>query len=85
MWMLNRKTRYKIIRKLIYAASPEIIEKLVSDSNIEYDKENDNAEIRRKELLDYLDEMHICWNENNIDMTDRQYIEVIDSSNKHKR
>ena len=85
MWMLNRKTRYKIIRKLIYATSAEIIEKLVSDSNIEYDKENDNAEIRRKELLDYLDEMHICWNENNIDMTDRQYIEVIESSNKHKR
>ncbi len=85
MWMLNRKTRYKIIRKLIYSASPEIIEKLVSDSNIEYDKENDNAEIRRKELLDYLDEMHICWNENNIDMTDRQYIEVINSSNKRKR
>ena len=83
MWKMNRQTRYTIIRELISIANPEIIESLVTGSNLGYNHENDNIEIRREQLLDYLDEMHACWNEHNIDVTDRQYIKVMNDSSKH--
>ena len=47
MWKMNRQTRYTIIRELISIANPEIIESLVTGSNLGYNHENANIEIRR--------------------------------------
>ena len=63
---------------ILYCLSNSVI-----SSGFEYDPADDNIEIRRKQLLDYLDEMNICWKENNIDMTDRQYIKIINKNYKH--
>ena len=76
MWMLNRQTRYEIIRELVSSASPELIGKLVTSFGFD-DESIDDIENRRKQLLEYLDEMQICWNDHNIDMTDKQYIKVV--------
>lgn len=85
MWTLNRQTRYEMIKELITKASPEIIEELVITFGIKYYQVNDDIEIRRKQLLDYLDEMNTCWRENYTDLTDRQFIKVTEKSNEHKR
>ena len=77
MWMLNRKQRYEIIKEIISNADPEIIKQMIISSDIKDDSIDINVEYRRKELLSYLDEMNKCWNENYIDMTDRQYIKVL--------
>lgn len=84
MWVLNRKTRYEIIKNLIVTASPEMIEELIITFGFKYYQANDDIETRKKQLLDYLEEMNTCWNEKYIDMTDRQFIKVVDS-NEHKR
>ena len=76
MYMLNRQTRYEIIKELIIHASDKRIKKLVEYKGFESEN-TDDIEFRRQELLHYLDEMHTCWNENNIDMIDRQYLKVI--------
>ncbi len=62
MYMLNRKQRYELIKKLI------------TDTNIPNDLKYGDI---KKQLLEYLDEMHICWNKNYFDMTDKQYIKII--------
>lgn len=78
MWMTNRKTRYEVIKKLIEKASPELIDELVKDSDFAgYDK-SDDPEYRRSELQSFLDEMNEEWNKYNIDVTDRQYIQIVD-------
>ncbi len=76
MWTLNRQTRYEMIKKLIINASPEMLEELVITLGFEYYQVNDDIEIRRKQLLDYLEEMNTCWKENYTDMTDRQFMRV---------
>lgn len=74
MYSLNRKTRYEIIKDLIVNSSNEEINKLV---NKYFGEESiDNVEIRKKELLIYLNEMNEFWNQKNIDITDRQYIKI---------
>ena len=77
MWVLNRKTRYEIMKSIISSLDPELIRELV----ISYGFDDNNIEFRRKQLLDYLDEMQRCFNEHNIDLTDRQYIKVIKKNN----
>ncbi len=74
MYSLNRKTRYEIIKDLIFNSSNEEINKLVN----KYfgDESINNVEIRKKELLIYLNEMHLFWNEKNIDVIDRQNIKI---------
>lgn len=74
MYSLNRKTRYEIIKDLIVNSSNEEINKLVN----KYfgDESIDNVEIRKKELLIYLNEMNEFWNQKNIDITDRQYVKI---------
>ena len=78
--MLNRKTRYEIIREIILKANPETIMELINKSGFKDDSNNQDIEYRRQELLSYLDEMHKCWNENYTDMTDRQYIKILDNN-----
>ena len=73
MGILNRKTRYEIIKTLIETANPGLIHSLVLEYGFD-DSTIDDIEKRRKQLLDYLDEMEICWNDHFIDMIDRQYI-----------
>ena len=77
MWVLNRKTRYEIMKSIISSLDPELIRELV----ISYGFDDNDVELRRKQLLDYLDEMQRCFNEHNIDLTDRQYIKVIKKNN----
>ena len=84
MWMLNRQKRYEIIRELIKRANPDVIEKLVIATGIEYDKNDDDIEYRREELLNHLDEMKAYWDKDNIDLIDKQYINIIED-NKHTR
>jgi hypothetical protein len=67
--MLNRKQRYELIKKII------------TDTNIPNDPKYGDI---KKQLLEYLDEMHICWNENYFDMTDRQYIKIITNDDEKK-
>ena len=74
MYSLNRKTRYEIIKDLIINSCNEEINKLV---NKYFGEESiDNVEIRKKELLIYLNEMNEFWNQKNIDITDRQYVKI---------
>ena len=75
--MLNRNNRYEIIRELIKNSSPETINELVINSGFKGYSEDDDIEYRRNELLSYLDEMNEEWNNNHIDLIDRQYITVI--------
>jgi len=77
MYMLNRKTRYEIIRKMIVNADPETIMRLIAESGFKDDSNSQDIEYHRKALLSYLDEMNKCWNENYVDMTDRQYIKIL--------
>ena len=76
--MLNRKTRYEIIREMIINADAETIMRLIEKTEFKDNSNNQNIEYRRQELLSYLDEMHKCWNDNFLDMTDRQYIKVLE-------
>ena len=78
MYMLNRKTIYEIIRELIINADAETIMELINNSGFKDDSNNQNIEYRRQELLSYLDEMNKCWNERYLDMTDRQYIKILE-------
>lgn len=82
MWMLNRNNRYEIIKKLIKNASIEQINEIIVNFGFKCYQNNDDIEYRRKELLEYLDEMNKCWNKHNFDLTDRQYIKVVDTSNE---
>ena len=82
MWMLNRNNRYEIIKKLIKNASIEQINEIIVNFGFKCYQNNDNIEYHRKKLLEYLDEMNKCWNKHNIDLTDRQYIKVVDTSNE---
>ena len=84
MMLLNRQTRYEIIKRLISMANPELIKELASSFGF-VDESNEDIEERRKQLLDYLDEMHIYWNDNNIDLIDKQYIEIIEDPEAIKR
>lgn len=70
MWMLNRKQRYELIKRII------------TDTNLENDPKYGNI---KKQILDYLEEMHTCWNKHNIDLTDRQYITIEDTEKKSHR
>ena len=72
MWMLNRKTRYEIIKEIISNASDEYLRGIINSLGFECSDIN----YRRGELLKYLDEMNTCWNENYTDMIDRQYIKI---------
>lgn len=85
MWKLNRQTRYTIIKELINIASPEVLEELIVTYGFKCFQISDDVEVRRKELLDYLEEMNKCWNENYIDLTDRQYIKIIEIDDNHKK
>ena len=76
--MLNRKTRYEIIREMIINADAETIMRLIEKTGFKDNSNNQDIEYRRQELLSYLDEMHKCWNDNFLDMTDRQYIKVLE-------
>ena len=38
-------------------------------------------EERRAELVDYLKEMNVFWNEHNVDMTNRYQLNVVESNN----
>jgi len=78
MYMLNRKTRYEIIREMIINADAETIMRLIEKTGFKDNSNNQDIEYRRQELLSYLDEMHKCWNDNFLDMTDRQYIKVLE-------
>ena len=77
MWILNRKIRYEIMKKLINESSPERIMELVRSYGFDHDCTKMDVEYRRSQLIDYLDEMNECWNEHNIDLTDRQFIKVM--------
>ena len=70
MYVLNRKQRYELIKNIL------------TNANIEKDPKFGDI---KKQLLDYLDEMFICWNEQYIDVTDRQYIKIIDYEKKSHR
>ena len=85
MYSLNRKTRYEIIRELINKADTSTIRELVNNSGfynriinngIKLNLDYDDIEYRRKELIDYLDEMEKTWEDNYTDMTDRQFIKI---------
>lgn len=73
MYKLNRKKKYEIIKEIISDLNPRTINEVVN--KVHKDDIND-AEYRRRELLEYLDEMNIVWNEHNVDVTDRQHMEV---------
>lgn len=72
MYKINRKTKYEIIKEIIINTDIEIISKFVNE--IWEKDEIENSEERRKELLDYLEEMNNYWHEKNIDMTERQRV-----------
>ena len=76
MWKMNRKNRYEVIKEIISKASPKLIDELVSKTDFRGYNPSDDPEYRRRELLAYLEELNNYWNENNIDMTDRQYIKI---------
>ena len=76
MWKLNRKNRYKIIKEIINRTSDEQIREIINYLNVYGCQEDDSLDYRRNELLNYLDEMNDCWNSNNKDMIDRQYIKI---------
>jgi hypothetical protein len=82
--MLNRKNRYEIIKELINKASPELINELVSKVDFKGYNPSDDPEYRRMEILGYLEEMNNCWNKHNIDMTDRQYIRILNDPVEEK-
>ena len=48
MSVLNRQTRYEVIKELINIVSPEIIEKLIKYSGFKYDSTSDNIENKRE-------------------------------------
>ena len=78
MWRLNRQNRYEIIKGLVEKASPEVIDELVKGTDFRGYSPSDNPEFRRREVLEYLEEMNNYWNKYNIDVMDRQYIRIID-------
>ena len=77
MEKINRETKYEIIKKLINRADADTINKYVSELWTSDDL--GNVEDRREELLSYLTEVNEFWKEHNIDVTDRQNIEVVES------
>ena len=84
MWMLNRNSRYKIIKELIKNASVEQIKEIIINSGFTGYQKDDDLEYRRKELLSYLDEMNECWNNHYTDMIDRQYIRMEKETKKNE-
>ena len=85
MYQVNKQTRYEIIRELIKLASPELIDSLVRNSSFAGYETGDNPEYRRKELLEYLDDMNDLWKENFTDLTDKQYIRINDDQEEAKQ
>ena len=79
MKTINRKTKYEIIRNIISSANPGLIRDATSSCGIEETSIKDIEE-RRKALLDHLDEIQTYWNDNNVDMTDRQDMIVIQAT-----
>ncbi len=55
-----------------------MLEELIVTFGFRYYDVNDEIETRRKQLLDYLEEMHECWNEKYTDITDRQFMKIKD-------
>ena len=73
MLKLDRKTKYEIIKRIINNVDSDKLYNYVTDS---YGKDDlNNIEERREELVDYLNEVSSFWNEHNIDLTSRQYLE----------
>ena len=84
MWIVNKQTRYEIIRELIKKATPELIDQLVRSSNFIGYQAGDDPEYRRTELLEYLDDMNDLWKDRFTDLTDRQYIQIIEDEQKNR-
>ena len=84
MWIVNKQTRYEIIKEIIKKVPKEEIDKLVANSSFEGYDEKDNPEYRRLELLDYLDEMHKHYSEDFYDLTDKQYIQIFNETEEEK-
>lgn len=80
--MLNRNDRYLIIKELIIKSSPETIKQILI--SIKAYNEGDDIEYRRNELLNYLDEMNESWNKRYTDLTDRQFIHIIDDEKEEE-
>ena len=76
MKTINRKTKYEIIRNIISSANPGLIKDVASSYGIEETSIREIEE-RRNDLLNHLDEIQAYWNDNNIDMTDRQYVRIV--------
>ena len=75
MHIPNRKIKYEIIKKIINNASPELLKVLISYYGFEYKSVDDIKNIKQQ-LLNYLNELQIHWEEYKVDMTDRQYIKI---------
>ena len=73
---IDRETIYKIIRNIITDADDYELINTIKENGFEYASIN-NIDKKRKEILNYLDEMNTAWNEHHVDMTDRQYMKII--------
>ena len=84
MWQINRKTKYEIIKKIVNDIDPKVLNELICKSNFKGYQETDDVIYRKSEILKFLDEIYEYWCKNNIDLTDRQYIKVVDTNEKAK-
>ena len=73
---IDRKTKYEIIKEILNRANPLAVYNIIVE--LWDDDDPYVIEERRTELLDFLKEMNGFWNEHNIDLTDRQNLEVIE-------
>ena len=73
---LNRETKYEIIKDIINELGDCELEYYIRNIGFT-DVGQHNVNVRREEILNYLEEMNTAWNEHHVDMTDRQYMKII--------
>ena len=75
---MDRETKYEVIKKILNTANPILVYNIITELWVQDDP--DNVEDRRVELVDYLKEMNVFWNEHNVDLTSRQQVQVVESN-----
>ena len=76
---MDRETKYEVIKEVINNIDSENIYKYITRLYGEDDPAY--IEDRRVELVDYLKETNVFWNEHNVDLTSRQNLQVVESNN----
>ena len=79
---LNREDRYEIMRIIINNANPALIAALVKDFGYKFNTKDD-IEQKRRELLEYLQEMNMVWNNYYEDALDE--FELVSGEDKYRR